>query len=485
MEIKGIDVSAWQKNIDWKTVADYGMGFAILRITEAGNVTDNYFEKNYAGCITHNIPVGVYKYSYATNISEIKYEAETVINVLKQRKLDYPIFLDIEDKCQENLSQNLMMQMINTFHDIVIRAGYKFGIYCGYYWYKMKLPEDAKKYDCWLAAYPSQDDGTMQERLKPSAGIGWQYSSKAKIPGITGTVDRNIFYKDYTTDIKNESEVEGAVKKTKAQIIQNIINDAIEFAVNIANDNEHGYSQRIRSLYEINDSKSFDCSSLACTAYYYAFMKNGLTQQARYLKEHCSYTGNMLNMCNCGFEVVARNQTAHAQMQKGDLELNVTHHVAMAIDRDNIVHARSSEGTTNTIDDSGNEIRTQPWYLYSHGWTHRLRFTGKGIDFSGLTGTTTSKTETTTTSNATQTGGIYMFNPETVKAGDKNTSVLLLQEILRARGFKGKNGKTLKLTWTADANTIYALKAYQESRKEVLEVDGICGPATWKDLIAI
>lgn len=87
--------------------------------------------------------------------------------------------------------------------------------------------------------------------------------------------------------------------------------------------------------------------------------------------------------------------------------------------------------------------------------------------------------------NTAQTGGSYMFNPETVKAGDKNTSVLLLQEILRARGFKGKNGKALKLTWTVDANTIYALKAYQESRKEVLEVDGICGSATWKDLIAI
>ena len=87
--------------------------------------------------------------------------------------------------------------------------------------------------------------------------------------------------------------------------------------------------------------------------------------------------------------------------------------------------------------------------------------------------------------DTTQSGGSYMFNPETVKAGDKNTSVLLLQEILRARGFKGKNGKALKLTWTVDANTIYALKAYQESRKEVLEVDGICGPATWKDLIAI
>ena len=36
MEIKGIDVSSWQGNIDWKTVADYGMGFTILRITEKG-----------------------------------------------------------------------------------------------------------------------------------------------------------------------------------------------------------------------------------------------------------------------------------------------------------------------------------------------------------------------------------------------------------------------------------------------------------------
>lgn len=172
-------------------------------------------------------------------------------------------------------------------------------------------------------------------------------------------------------------------------IIQNIINDAVSFAVGIANDNSHGYSQAVRSLYNITNPKSYDCSSLCCTAYYYAFLKNGLTTQANYLKANCSYTGNMLNMLNVGFEIVARNQTAHSQMQKGDLELNVTHHVAMAIDKDNIVHARSSEGTTNTIDDSGNEIRTQKWYVYSHGWTHRLRFTGKGLNLSNVKPSTT------------------------------------------------------------------------------------------------
>ena len=478
MEIKGIDVSRWNGVIDWPTVANYGMGFAILRITEKGNVIDSTFEVNYKGCTANNIPVGVYKYSYAANVSEIQYEARKVIEALNGRKLDYPVFLDIEDECQEKLSKSLMMQMIDAFREIIIKAGYKFGIYCGYYWYQYQLPDGAKKYDCWLAAYPSQDDGTMQIRLKPAAGIGWQYSSKATIPGISGKVDRNVFYKDYTAT-KNENKGEDTVKKTKLQIIHAIIHDAVEFAVNIANDNNHGYSQRIRSLYEIDDPKSFDCSSLACTAYYYAFLKNGLTTQARYLKEHCSYTGNMLNMCNCGFEIVARNQTAHSQMQKGDLELNTTYHVAVAIDKDNIVHARSSEGTTDTKDNSGNEIRTQPWYLYSHGWTHRLRFTGNGIDFTALT----TDTDKPAVKPTTPTGGKYMFEPKTVKAGDKNASVLLLQEILRARGFKGKNKKDLDLDWEAGDNTIYALKQYQKSRG--LEADGICGTATWNDLIAI
>jgi GH25 family lysozyme M1 (1,4-beta-N-acetylmuramidase) len=476
LEIKGIDVSSFQGKPDWTKVKNSGIKFAILRIHQKSGI-DTSFEHNYKGCKSNGILIGGYKYSYALTPAQAIDEAEDVLSVLGGRGLDFPVFYDLEWSQQRSLGKQAIENIAVAFLTRIKKAGYKVGIYCNLDWYNNVLTDALKQYDCWIARYPASDNGSVQERLRPNVGVGWQYSSKGKVLGISGNVDMNVFYKDY--------KEKDTVKKTKLQIIHAIIHDAVEFAVNIANDNNHGYSQRIRSLYEIDDPKSFDCSSLACTAYYYAFLKNGLTTQARYLKEHCSYTGNMLNMCDCGFEIVARNQTAHSQMQKGDLELNTTYHVAMAIDKDNIVHARSSEGTTDTKDNSGNEIRTQPWYLYSHGWTHRLRFTGKGIDFSGLTGTTTSKTETITKSNTTQTGEKYMFNPETVKAGDKNTSVLLLQEILRARGFKGKNGKALKLTWAADANTIYALKAYQESRKKVLEVDGICGPATWKDLIAI
>lgn len=238
-EIKGIDVSANQGNINWKTVANYGMGFAILRITEKGNVIDPTFERNYKGCIDNKIPVGVYKYSYATSIGQIKTEANIVIKTLNKRKLDYPVFLDIEDKCQRNISKNIMMQMINAFRAIIVKAGYKFGIYCGYSWYQNKLPDGAKKYDCWVARYSSNDDGFLPERLRIPAStgiVGWQYSSKSTINGIPTKVDRSVFYKDYSktstnTSNNNSNKTPQGGDNMSNNIVQNVINDAVSLRV--------------------------------------------------------------------------------------------------------------------------------------------------------------------------------------------------------------------------------------------------------------
>lgn len=243
-EIKGIDVSRWNGNIDWKTVANYGMGFAILRITEKGNIIDSTFEPNYKGCIENKIPVGVYKYSYATTIAQIKDEANVVVKTMNKRKLDYPVFLDIEDKCQENLSDDLMMKMIEAFRAIIIKAGYKFGIYCGYSWYQNQLPEDAKKYDCWVARYPNNDTGDLQERLRVPAStgvIGWQYSSKATIPGIPTKVDRSVFYKDYS---KSSTTSTNSPKPTTTQGSDAMNKEKAIDALIACAENEVGYLEK-------------------------------------------------------------------------------------------------------------------------------------------------------------------------------------------------------------------------------------------------
>lgn len=83
-----------------------------------------------------------------------------------------------------------------------------------------------------------------------------------------------------------------------------------------------------------------------------------------------------------------------------------------------------------------------------------------------------------------------MFEIKTVQKGETGNHVLLVQEILRARGFKGKNGKALKLDKSCDTQTVYAIKQYQKDREQntpgsVGAIDGIAGPKTLQDMIAL
>ena len=479
MEIKGIDVSAWQENINWDTVADYGMGFAILRITEAGNVIDSCFEKNYSGCQKHNIPTGAYKYSYAMTVAEIQSEARKVVEVLNGRKLQYPVWLDLEWNNQRSLGAEQNHKLAEAFEKIITAAGYKFGIYCNVDWYLNVICSHLKKYDFWIARYPASDNGTLQERLRPDFGVGWQYSSKAKIPGISGTVDRNVFYKDYAESKKQEGGTD--------------VDKAIEKVILIAK-NEEGYLEK-KSNNQLDD-KTANAGSTNYTKYWrdikpdyqgqpwcaafisWCFMKAFGLDNAKKLLKHWPYV-----YCPTLGKLFTRN----ANPKIGDVVIfyhngMFTHTglvTAVIGDRFYTIEGNTS-GASGIIANGGGVCAKS--YLNSQmpgtkfctpDYSIASNAVNKPSDINKIP------------SNTIQTGEKYMFNPETVKAGDKNTSVLLLQEILRARGFKGKNGKALKLTWTADANTIYALKAYQESRKEVLEVDGICGSKTWKDLIAI
>ena len=479
MEIKGIDVSAWQGAIDWDTVANYGMDFAILRITEAGNVIDSCFEKNYSGCQKHNIPTGAYKYSYAMTVAEIQSEARKVVEVLNGRKLQYPVWLDLEWNNQRSLGAEQIHKLAEAFEKIITAAGYKFGIYCNVDWYLNVICSHLKKYDFWIARYPASDNGTLQERLRPDFGVGWQYSSKAKIPGISGTVDRNVFYKDYAESKKQEGGTD--------------VDKEIEKVILIAK-NEEGYLEK-KSNNQL-DNKTANAGSANYTKYWrdikpdyqgqpwcaafisWCFMKAFGLDNAKKLLKHWPYV-----YCPTLGKLFTRN----ANPKIGDVVIfyqngMFTHTglvTAVIGDRFYTIEGNTS-GASGIIANGGGVCAKS----YLNSQMPGTKFCTP--DYSIVPNAVNKPSDINKIpSNTIQTGEKYMFNPETVKAGDKNTSVLLLQEILRARGFKGKNGKALKLTWTADANTIYALKAYQESRKEVLEVDGICGPATWKDLIAI
>lgn len=209
MEIKGIDVSSYQSKPDWAKVSNSEIKFAILRIHQKSG-TDSSFEHNYKGCKSNGILVGGYKYSYALTPAQAIDEAESVISVLGGRGMDFPIFYDLEWSQQRNLGKQAIENIAVAFLTRIKKAGYKVGIYCNLDWYNNVLSDTLKKYDCWIARYPASDNGSVQERLRPSVGVGWQYSSRGKVSGISGNVDMDVFYKDYKEEV---SAMDKAIEK--------------------------------------------------------------------------------------------------------------------------------------------------------------------------------------------------------------------------------------------------------------------------------
>lgn len=200
MQIRGIDVSAYTGEIDYRQVADYGIRVAILRITELGNTVDPTFERNYRGFRENRVLTGVYKYSYALSVEEARQEAQAVLDVLRGRKLEFPVFYDVEWNQQRGLPSSELTEIIREFRRVIVDGGYLFGIYCNTNWYNSVLDVSALPYDYWLAAYPYNDDGQLVPALRPPVGIGWQYSSKGQIPGIGTYVDLDVFYTDFGND---------------------------------------------------------------------------------------------------------------------------------------------------------------------------------------------------------------------------------------------------------------------------------------------
>ena len=149
---------------------------------------------------------------------------------------------------------------------------------------------------------------------------------------------------------------------------------------------------------------------------------------------NATYTGNMMNYFRSAagkkYFVVLQGAylTDPSLARRGDINLNVAHHVNVTVD---------NGGNT------GNEISDN---------------------------------------QDTKTGGSgYMFSVGSVQNGSKGSDVKLLQRLLKSNGFRGADGKLLTIDGDCGTNTVYAIKSYQ--KKKGLSADGIAGPATWKSIL--
>lgn len=196
--MKGVDVSKWQGNIDWKKVSKTDVDFAIIRCGFGDNLTsqdDAYWEKNVQGCIKYGIPFSTYLYSYAKNKTQAKSEANHVLRMLNGRDVCFPIYYDMEESAQASLGKTKVGQIANKFISTITAQGYKAGVYASLNWWDSYIPSSvsgSSEISKWVAQWSSTC------KYKGSYNM-WQCTSNGKVNGISGRVDLNFWFGDYSS----------------------------------------------------------------------------------------------------------------------------------------------------------------------------------------------------------------------------------------------------------------------------------------------
>ena len=196
--LSGIDVSAYQGDIDWEKVKEAGVDYAIIRLGyrgyESGKlVEDKFAQKNLEGAASAGIPIGVYFFSQALNVEEAREEAQFVLDMIDPYEVSMPVVFDWEHIHNDSARTNGMDPYVATdcakaFLETIDEAGYWPMMYFNSFQArKLFYLDQLMEYDFWLALY--SDRMTFPYKVDM-----WQYTCTGTIPGIFGDVDMNVLF---------------------------------------------------------------------------------------------------------------------------------------------------------------------------------------------------------------------------------------------------------------------------------------------------
>lgn len=193
MELNGIDVSIYQPNILWGTVAK-SQQFAIIKCggSECGRFEDRTFRYNYANARANGVKLGAYFMGGKgfTSAEAGRADAMYCLQIISGLSFDFPVFIDLELPTPATKQGNT--DACIAFCEMIKSAGYKTGIYASdISGFKERL--DLSRLggiDKWVARYGSEPQYVTEWSI-------WQYSSDGAVAGVNGRVDVNKSRKDY------------------------------------------------------------------------------------------------------------------------------------------------------------------------------------------------------------------------------------------------------------------------------------------------
>ena len=141
LTIHGIDVSKDQGNINWSLVTQTKF-FAIIRAGYGNNI-DTDWNTNYKNAKNTDIKVGAYWVCKASSVSEAKNEAKLFLKALSGKKLEWPVYYDIEE--QSIFDDNLQDSIAKAFCDVLENSKYYCGIYSSADYLNAYFNDETKK----------------------------------------------------------------------------------------------------------------------------------------------------------------------------------------------------------------------------------------------------------------------------------------------------------------------------------------------------
>lgn len=199
--LNGIDVSKWQRDIDFVKVKNAGIDFVIIKAggSDAGIYKDRYFEQNYKNAKAAGLNVGAFYFVGKKFLTEAdgRADAERFIKLLEGKQFEYPVYVDVETGSFKTRKQYTDATI--AFCATMEKAGYFCGVYASDIsgFHDMLEDDRLKIYTHWVARYGSKPTFVSQADI-------WQHSSKGVVDGILKYVDLDRCYVDFPKIIKGK-----------------------------------------------------------------------------------------------------------------------------------------------------------------------------------------------------------------------------------------------------------------------------------------
>ena len=191
--------------LDWNSIKAQGYDFVILKIGSDYSGKSKTFEMDYAGAKAAGLGVGAYYYAYSSTVSETRNDAQEVLEWIKDKQFEYPIYYDIEeDYLAENLSKDSLTELITVFIEELQSNGYYAALYVNNNWLVNILDTEKmlNRFDIWYARYTEAENPVWDEVRYGKQLSMWQYSDKGIVEGFTSEVDLDYCYRDYPALMK-------------------------------------------------------------------------------------------------------------------------------------------------------------------------------------------------------------------------------------------------------------------------------------------